>query len=116
MCDFLKNSEETILNEKNYTDYIEYENNFLIDSCSQDDLSEDEKISDNIIKKNNLPFTEILKDMKNIKINTEYKKWLSVNEDYIKDAYFIIQNKYLNDININNISLEEFSLFCFLSN
>ncbi len=118
MCDFFKNSEELIsTNEKteNYTEYVEYENPENILSDSQDENSEDD-IFYNEKNKNNLPFTKILKLMKSIKLDTEYKKWIFINGKQVRDAYYIIQNKYLNDININNISLDEFSIFCFLSN
>jgi len=119
MCDFFKNSEELIsTNEKteNYNEYTEYENTENIFSDSQDENSEDDIFSKEINKKNNLPFTKILKLMKSIKLDTDYKKWIHANSEHVRDAYYIIQNKYLNDININNISLDEFSIFCFLSN
>ena len=130
MCDFLKNSErildqtrsvrqveEISFNEKNdiYDDYEEYENDNLISDETQDEITDDEKNVTNK-KHNNLLFTNILKILKNNKLDREYKKWIRENEDLIKSAYYIIQTKYLNDININNISLDEFSIFCFLSN
>lgn len=130
MCDFLKNSEinldqthscrsveEIFFNEKNnvYNDYEEYENDNLISYETQDEITDDEKIITNK-NHNNLPFTNILKILKNNKLDRDYKKWIRDNEELVKSAYYIIQTKYLNDININNISLYEFSIFCFLSN
>jgi hypothetical protein len=121
MCDFFKNTDEIISNEKidNYSELTEFEN-ITIYEDSQNEISEDEIFTENnenkINIKKNLTFTNVLKIMKNIKLDIEYKKWLSVNEEHVKNAFYIIQTKYLNDININNISLQEFSIFCFLSN
>jgi flagellar motility protein MotE (MotC chaperone) len=128
MCDFLKNNTDEsvpsvekrdIYNESiNYNDYTNFEDDdnetFIPDETSYE-LSEDEKLSENK-RKNILPFTKTLKNLRNIKFEKEYKQWLDCNGDLVKSAYYIIQSKYLNDVNINDITLEEFSIFCFLSN
>jgi len=128
MCDFLKNNthefvpsieKKDICEISNFNEYINFEeeddnDNFTVDETTYE-LSEDEKLNEN--KNNNiLPFTKTLKILKNIKIENEYKKWIQCNGDLVKSAYYIIKSKYLNDININDITLEEFSIFCFLSN
>ena len=128
MCDFLKNTDEIVQSvEKRYiyneslncNDYINFEdesNDCFIQDETIYELSEDEKTNENKNKKNILPFTKTLKILKNIKLETEYKKWLECNSELVKSAYYIIKSKYLNDVNINNVTLEEFSIFCFLSN
>ena len=128
MCDFLKNNthefvpsieKKDMYEMSNSNEYINFEDeddndNFTVDETTYE-LSEDEKLNEN--KNNNiLPFTKTLKILKNIKIENEYKKWIQCNGDLVKSAYYIIKSKYLNDININDITLEEFSIFCFLSN
>jgi hypothetical protein len=125
MCDFFKNSNQIKTNETNetnetndnYSEFKEYEN-ILISEISENEISEDEISEDDFANKSkqNLPFTKILKIMKNVKFETEYRKWFYKNEEDVRNAYYMIQTKYLNDININNITLEEFSIFCFLSN
>lgn len=128
MCDFLKNNTDELVNSiekkdiyderSNYNDYINFEDDnndeFTLDETAYEQ-SEDEKLNE-IKKTNILPFTKTVKILKNIKLETEYKKWLQCNGELVKSAYYIIQSKYLNDINVNNITLEEFSIFCFLSN
>jgi len=88
MCDFLKNTDEIVQSvEKRYiyneslncNDYINFEdesNDCFIQDETIYELSEDEKTNENKNKKNILPFTKTLKILKNIKLETEYKKWL----------------------------------------
>jgi hypothetical protein len=120
---------ETKLEYQSNLKTLDYNDNIVGEDLISNNIEQNEEITPEIIKSNEIEieeieeivdellinkskhlfFTNILNEQKKQKNRKEYLSWLNNNYEMLQSAYYILSSKYF-----NNVNFEKFSEFCFL--